>query len=97
LSNSENEGQLNKNKPIKENELMQKKLIDCKAGIKVRILEINAGRGAEMNLMNLGLSIGNIIEIIKVSHLHGPIIVLHNDTEVAIGHGLAEKIFVEGT
>lgn len=71
------------------------KLINFTAGKKVKIVDINAGRGAEMNLMNLGLSIGNEIEICNESHMHAPVRVRCGDTEIAIGYGLAAKIYVE--
>ena len=72
------------------------KLTDFEKGTKVRIADIAAGYGAKRNLMNLGLSIGNIIEIKRISSLKGPVVVLLDNTEIAIGHGLAEKISVEG-
>ena len=71
-------------------------LTDFKQGSKVRIAEIGAGYGAKRNLMNLGLSVGNIIEIKRISSLKGPVVVMLDNTEIAIGHGLAEKISVEG-
>ena len=72
------------------------KLTDFKKGSKVKIAQITAGYGAKRNLMNLGLSEGNIIEIKRISSLKGPVVVLLDNTEIAIGHGLAEKISVEG-
>ncbi len=72
------------------------KLTDYKVGRKVKIVGINAGHGAELNLMNLGLAIGNIIEIGKTSRLRGPVVVIFRGTEIALGRDLAEKIFVDG-
>ena len=72
------------------------KLTDFKKGSKVKIAQITAGYGAKRNLMNLGLSEGNIIEIKRISSLKGPVVVLLDNTEIAIGHGLAQKISVEG-
>lgn len=71
-------------------------LTDFKKGSKVRIADISAGYGAKRNLTNLGLSVGNVIEIKRISSLKGPVVVLLDNTEIAIGHGLAEKISVEG-
>lgn len=71
-------------------------LTDFKKGSKVKIAQIKAGYGAKMNLMNLGLSEGNIIEIKRISSLKGPVVVLFDNTEIAIGHGLAQKISAEG-
>ncbi|MBU1099255.1 MAG: ferrous iron transport protein A [Bacteroidetes bacterium] len=78
-------------------EKMTIRLIDCNRGDKVTIQEIVAGKGATINLMNLGLNIGNIVTINRKSHLSGPIVVTHNDSEIAIGHDLAAKILVKGS
>ena len=69
---------------------------ECKTGSVVTISEIDAGKGATINLMNLGLNIGNQITVSRRSSLQGPVVVLFNDTEIAVGHGLAEKILVKG-
>lgn len=72
------------------------RLIDCSNGIKVKIISIDAGRGAELNLMNLGLNTGDVVTVGKRSRMRGPVLVINRDSEIAIGHGLAEKIIVEG-
>ena len=71
------------------------RLVDCKENTQVKIVNINAGRGAVMNLSNLGLHIGNIIQFIRKSPFKGPVVVIFQGCEVAIGYGLAQKIFVE--
>ncbi len=72
------------------------RLIDCGNNEKVKIISIDAGKGAELNLMNLGLNIGDIILIGKRSRMGGPVLIVNRDSEIAIGHGLAQKILVEG-
>lgn len=59
------------------------------------IVEIDAGCGAVLNLMQLGLVKGDTVELLQRSPLKGPLLVLHGDTEVAIGYRLAERILVE--
>jgi ferrous iron transport protein A len=71
------------------------RLVDCKKVMGVKIVKINAGRGATMNLSNLGLHIGNLIKFLRKSPFQGPVIVEHQGSEIAIGYGLAKKIFVE--
>lgn len=71
------------------------KLIEFKSGDKVKIVKIDAGRGALLNLINLGLNIGNITQIGRTSHIGGPVTVIYQGSEIAIGRGLARKIFVE--
>jgi ferrous iron transport protein A len=72
----------------------QKRLSDCKSGEKVKIVSIDAGKGSKLNLMNLGLSIGSSIAVKRPSRVRGPVAVEFNDTEIAVGYGLAEKIIV---
>lgn len=74
---------------------MTLRLVECRTGDRVRIVSIDAGHGAVLNLMNLGLDVGHVVELRRRSALHGPLLVSHDDTEVAIGYGLAEKILVE--
>jgi len=74
---------------------MGKKLTSYKDGDRVKIMRINAGHGALVNLINLGLNIGNIVEIGRKSNMKGPVIVSYQGTEVAIGYGLATKIIAE--
>ena len=69
-------------------------LTECKIGDRVEISEINAGRGASLNLANLGLHIGNIICLERRSPFKGPLTVEHQGSEIAIGFGLAQKILV---
>ena len=71
------------------------RLIECRQGDKVKIKLIQAGRGAILNLAHLGLNIGDIIEFGRKSLLRGPVIIVYQGSEIAIGHGLAKKIFVE--
>ncbi len=59
------------------------------------VIEISGGRGMCSRLEALGIRIGS--RIIKKSALlgFGPVIVLVGNTEIAIGHGMAARIFVE--
>lgn len=74
---------------------MAKRLTSYKEGDKIKIIRIDAGHGALVNLINLGLNIGNIVEIGRKSNMKGPVIVSYQGTEVAIGYGLATKIIAE--
>ena len=71
------------------------RLTKFKTRDRVKIVEIDAGRGAQLNLVHLGLDVGHIIEISRKTSFGGPIIVRFRDTEIAIGHRLAKKILVE--
>jgi len=71
------------------------KLTDFEKGVTIKIKKIDAGKKASLNLMNMGILTGNTIKILRVSKLKGPVIINNNDTEIALGHGLAGKIYGE--
>jgi Fur family transcriptional regulator, ferric uptake regulator len=70
-------------------------LAECRRGDRLRVVEIDAGRGAALHLLNLGLDVGDTIELLQRSLLRGPVLVRRGATQVAIGHGLAAQILVE--
>jgi len=72
-----------------------KRLTGFSEGDRVKITEVDAGAGAMIHLKNLGLQVGNILQIHRISHLKGPIVVVYRDTDIAIGYGLAKNILVE--
>ena len=74
---------------------MPVRLADCRRGDRVRIVRIDAGRGAALNLMDLGLNVGETIELLRISPFRGPLLVSRGHTEVAVGYRLAEKILVD--
>jgi Fe2+ transport system protein FeoA len=74
---------------------MTVKLVSCQRGDRVRIVKVDAGKGAILNLINLGLDVGHQIELLQRSPFRGPLLISHCGTEIAIGYGLAEKIMVE--
>lgn len=71
------------------------RLADCRIGDKIKIVEVNAGGGAVQNLARLGLRIGNVCQVLRVSFLRGPVMVYYRDTEIAVGYRLARKIRVQ--
>jgi Fe2+ transport system protein FeoA len=74
---------------------MTVRLVECSRGDRVRVVRIDAGRGAALNLMNMGIRVGQAIELLRSSPMRGPLLVSRGDTEVAVGYRLAEKILVE--
>lgn len=70
-------------------------LAECSRGDTVRIVTIDAGRGAALQLMNMGLALGATIQLVRRSPLGGPVLVSHDGTQVAIGYQMARKILVE--
>lgn len=74
---------------------MTVRLVDCRKGDRVRIVRIETGRGPAFSLISLGLDVGHTVDLLRCSPFHGPILVSHGGTEIAIGYDLAEKILVE--
>lgn len=71
-------------------------LLEAESGKKYRIKEINGGRGFRVRLRTIGLHRGDIVE--KMSGgLGGPLLLknISLNTKIAIGKGMAMKIFVE--
>jgi Fe2+ transport system protein FeoA len=54
------------------------------------------GRGGfEKRLMDMGLTPGTKVTVVKSAPLHGPVEVLVRDSRLALGRGVAERILVE--
>jgi len=60
------------------------------------VVAIHGGMGLRTRLEAIGIPVGSLI-IKKSSSLlgAGPVIVMVGNTEIAIGHGMASRIFVE--
>ncbi len=63
----------------------------------LRVVSINAGTTAKQRLISLGIHVGD--EIVKLNENgRGPVLVKNvtlNSSKIAIGYGLAMKIFVD--
>ncbi len=51
--------------------------------------------GFEKRLMDMGLTPGTKVTVVKSAPFHGPLEVLVRGSRLALGRGMAEKIFVE--
>jgi len=71
-------------------------LVMASPGEQVRIVEFHGGRGMERRLTSMGLNRGAEVEVIKTSG-PGPLIVASGETRIALGAGMAKKIFVTAT
>ncbi|HOJ92081.1 MAG TPA: FeoA family protein [Dictyoglomaceae bacterium] len=72
---------------------MIKSLIDLKKGEKGKITSIKGGESKLLRLAELGVNPGE--EILVSQKSMGPIIIKVKDTNIALGEGLAENIYVE--
>ena len=70
-------------------------LTQLKEGETGEITGIQGGYGLTKRLDSLGIKVGS--KIIKVSsqYMKGPIVLQVNNTQVAIGYGMARKILLE--
>jgi len=53
------------------------------------------GWGFEKRLMDMGLTPGTKVTVVKSAPFHGPVEVLVRGSRLALGRGMAERIFVE--
>jgi DtxR family Mn-dependent transcriptional regulator len=53
------------------------------------------GWGVEKRLMDLGLTPGTTVTVVKSAPFHGPVEILVRGSRLALGRGMAEKILVE--
>lgn len=59
-------------------------------GTVVRVVSLNAGKGALSRLCSLGLLPGTVVKVL--TNGSGPVRLAFRDTEIAIGRTFAEKI-----
>lgn len=52
-------------------------------------------RGFEKRLMDLGLTSGTKVTVVKSAPFHGPVEILVRGSRLALGRGIAERVFVE--
>jgi len=75
-------------------------LKDRETGILTSI-EVSHGRGRgrgwgfEKRLMDMGLTPGTKVTVVKSAPFHGPLEILVRGSRLALGRGMAERIFVE--
>lgn len=70
-------------------------LLELPIGTKARVVAIRGGM-SRMRVMTLGLREGDEIELLYKGAFGGPVLVknLTNGTQIAVGRGMASKIYV---
>ncbi|MDH5770858.1 MAG: ferrous iron transport protein A [Candidatus Bathyarchaeota archaeon] len=53
------------------------------------------GWGFEKRLMDMGLTPGTRVKVVKSAPFHGPLEILVRGSRLALGRGMAERVFVE--
>jgi len=70
-------------------------LVQMRPGQKGRIVEINGGYGLARRLDALGIRVGKEITKISGQLMRGPVLLRQDNTQVALGFGMASKVLVE--
>lgn len=70
-------------------------LIELTPGEEAVIIEILGGHGLRKRLEALGLNEGQKVKKLGRLGWGGPVILLINRAQIAIGHSMAQKIFVQ--
>ena len=72
-------------------------LLSCPAGVAVRVVRLAGGEHFRLRLKNLGLVEGKVLTKVHSHPFGGPVTVRLQQTQLAIGHGMAKRIFVEAS
>lgn len=70
-------------------------LLDVKQGDWARVLRLEGGENLRDKLTQHGLYPGDCIRVLRAAPLGGPLLVDVNGREIALGRGVAQKIWVE--
>lgn len=76
-------------------EAKQMPLTSIKAGKTAKVCRIFGGAGVFHKLNAMGIDVGSRIKKIGSASAKGPTVFEVKHTQIAIGHGIAQKIFVE--
>lgn len=95
LKNAETKKDKGFKNPAESGPEKKRSMADCPQGKTVKILEVNSGKSSCMSLMNMGIAQGTEVLIKRKSPMKGPLLLLINDTEIAVGYSIAKKIMVE--
>ncbi len=71
------------------------RLLDAPQSQWLKVTALEGGRGVQARLSQHGVFIGDRLRVLRAAPLNGPLLIEVNGREIAIGRGIAEKIFVE--
>ncbi len=74
---------------------MKQKLTEIKNNTEGIISSIDGGRGVQNKLESLGIRPGIKVKKLSSQLFRGPVIIVINGRQVALGYGLASKILIE--
>ncbi|HNS73571.1 MAG TPA: FeoA family protein [bacterium] len=70
------------------------RLSELHTGQHGRILEIRGGWHLRQSLNQVGIHIDDVFSVERGAHLGGPILIQINSAQIALGHGMGQKIIV---
>ena len=60
-----------------------------------RVTAIEGGHGVRRNLNQLGIHVGDVVSLARRGAFRGPLLVLVHGMQVALGRGVANRVYVE--
>ena len=73
-----------------------KDLTELRRGKTAIVVEINGGHEFKEKVDSMGLRIGSRVVKLSAQTMKGPVTIKTGSTKLAIGHGMAKKILVDG-
>ncbi len=70
-------------------------LLEAENGKWVRVVRVEGDHALQNRLTQHGLYPGDRLRVLRAAPLGGPLLVEINGREIAIGRGVAQKIFIE--
>ena len=65
------------------------------AGQRGTIMQVEGGLGVTRRLASMGLRVGKAITKVSAMLMRGPVTVRVDNSQIALGHGMAKKIHVK--
>ena len=70
-------------------------LAEMKAGQKGTIVQVEGGHGVTHRLASMGIRPGKMVTKVSSMLMRGPVTVKIDNSQIALGRGMANKIYVE--
>ena len=70
-------------------------LEEMDAGQRGTIVEVDGGQGVVRRLSSMGLRAGKAVTKVSAMLMRGPVTVKVDNSQIALGHGMAKKIHVK--
>jgi ferrous iron transport protein A len=71
------------------------RLLQISPGTSVRVIDFDGGANLRSKLTQYGIHPGDHLRVLRRAPMGGPLLVECNQREIALGRGVADKIYVE--